>query len=322
MYDVNEAAWSGELLELAQLPADKLPGLKWSGEVVGKVLSSIAEEFSIPEGVLVVLGGHDQECAGVGVGLRSKNMTISLGNESILLTSVDEPMIDRQMRIPCLPSVEKNKWVLEGVISIGGAGLSWMRSLIAEFIKSMCSDKGVADISLDELYSIAGEADTGASGTMFFSHMTGAASPYWVPGTGVFYGISLSTAMPHLIRAILEGWAFQLKTNFEVLKSLYDDVENVIVFEEGSKSRFVLQMVADILNIPLTVPDVEEPALLGAAILAGVGAGVYEDLPSAQAEVIRTRSSIQPDEENAKEYTSIYERFIKIEKLLLGASQS
>lgn len=322
IHDVQKLEWSEELLNMAQIPKEKLPELDWAGNVAGPITKKLAGEFGIPEDTLVVLGGHDQECAGIGAGLQFGNMTISFGTASIILASIDKPLFDKLMRIPCLPSVEKDKWVMEGVVSIGGAGLRWIRDFINGFSETLCNQgMQVPSLDYEQLVGIAEKVEIGESEVLFFSHMTGATSPYWLPSaTGVFHGISLSTTMPHIVKAVIEGWIFQIKTNLLVLKELTYDPEEVIIFGGGAKSRFIGQLTADILNKPVIVPDTTETALLGAGILAGIGSGVYKDVPSAQKEVIRQAERIEPIMENVQKYSAIYEKFIKIEKFMLDST--
>ncbi len=322
MHDVRKLEWSPELLKTADIDKEQLPELDWAGSVVGPVLKELVHELGIPEDTLIVLGGHDQECAGIGAGLQPGVMTISFGTASILLACTEKVLFDKYMRVPCIPSIEKNKWVMEAVVSVGGAGQKWIRDFMNGFAEHLFTgDKQIPEIDYDKVVSIAQKTEIGASGLFFYPHMTGATSPYWIPSaTGVFHGISLSTSMAHMVRAVMEGWIFQIKTNFNVLKEFTYEPEKVILFGGGAKDPFIRQLTADVLNKPVLVTETTETALLGASILAGVGCGIYKDIPSAQSEVIRLKECICPIEENVQKASDIYRKYLNIEEIVLATA--
>lgn len=321
MHDVQKLGWSDEMLEIVGLPKEKLPELDWAGNVAGPIKKELASEFGIPEQTLIVLGGHDQECSGIGAGLQLGEMTISYGTASTLLACIEKPLFDAHMRVPCLPSVEKNKWVMEAVVSVGGAGQRWMRDLLNGFIEILHPGyRELAAVDYEQVINIANKAEIGAGDVFFYPHMTGATSPYWDSSArGAFYGISMATSITHMIRAVIEGWIFQIKTNLNVLKEITYDPDHVIIFGGGARNRFIQQATADILNKPVVIPDTVEASLLGACILAGLGAGIYKDVLSAQKEVIRRNEHVKPIDENVEKYSRIYERYLKTEQVILAA---
>jgi sugar (pentulose or hexulose) kinase len=322
MLDLHKLVWLKDFLEVVPLEEEKLPELDWAGNVVGSLSKDLADRWELPRDTLVVLGGHDQECSGVGAGLQPGEMTISFGTASILLACIEKPLLDPLMRIPCLPSVEPNKWVLEAVVSVGGASLRWMRDLINGFTGTLDENGSrFPPLDYDQLSKIAGKAEIGSSGVSFYPHMTGATSPYWnSSATGVFQGISLSTTLPLLIRSVLEGWIFQIKNNFNVLKEITYDPRQAIIFGGGAKNHLIQQLTADVLGKPVLIPETTESSLLGACILAGVGAGIYQDIPSAQNTVIRRTECVEPIPENVQKYEVIYNKYWTVEQSILNLS--
>lgn len=316
LHDVQKLQWSDKLLEAAGITKDKLPGLDWAGVPVGKVLEGVSIELGLPKDMLVVLGGHDQECAGMGAGLQKGIITISLGTAANILMSTDQPLLDEKMRIPCIPSVERDKWAMEAVVSVGGAGLNWICELVNS-ANDICNQNSIVDYNV--ALSNAQTISIGSDGLFFYPHISGATSPYWIPSaTGVFHGVSLNTSMRHMIRSVVEGWVFQLKTNLLVMNELGNEPKSVIIFGGGAKSTFIRQLVADILNKPVIITNTTETALLGACILAGIGCGLYSNIAEAQKLTIRSECCIEPDRENAKSYADIYEKYSETEKALLG----
>jgi sugar (pentulose or hexulose) kinase len=321
LLDLHKPEWCEDLLNVVPLGREKLPALDWAGSVVGPLKREIADLWGFPQDTLVVLGGHDQECSGIGAGLQPGEMTISFGTASILLACIDKPLLDPLMRIPCLPSVETNKWVLEAVVSVGGAGLRWMRDFINGFSGILNrGDSSFLPLDYDQLTKICQNVEIGSLGVTFYPHMTGATSPYWISSaTGVFHGISLSTSLPHMIRAVIEGWIFQIKNNFQVVKEITYDPKQAIIFGGGAKSRFIQQLSADILNKPIFIPETTESSLLGACILASVGSGIHKDIPSAQKAMIRRTECVEPVPDNVQMYQAFYEKYWKTEQKILYA---
>jgi len=320
MHDVTKLCWASDILEATEVPREKLPDIAWAGTPLGKIRSDAARELGLSTEVEVVLGGHDQECAALGAGLMQDGISISLGTASILVAPLRAPIFDPQMRIPCYPSVERDEWVLEAVVSAAGMSLRWLRDLFQGVISSQ---SGMATrINYESMIALAESVPPGSDGVSFFPHLSGATSPFWQPGaSGVFYGISLSTSEAELARAVLEGWAFQLKSNLLVIEQLIGLRKRIIIFGGGTRSAFIQQLVADVLDRPVTVCNTPETALLGAALLAGVGAGFYDDINEAKATACASGWTVEPRPEAAERYRYIYHRYRQVEDRLLDIGE-
>ncbi len=320
IHDVTQLKWSTDMLKVTQVPREKLPDIAWAGTALGKLRPGAAQELDLSTEVEVVLGGHDQECAALGAGLRPEDVTISLGTASILVASLKGPTFDPQMRIPCYPSVERDTWVLEAVVSAAGISLRWLRDIFRGIVKDRHGDESLIDY--ESMIALAETAPLGCDGVSFFPHLSGATSPFWCPGaTGVVYGISLSTSESDLVRAVLEGWVFQLKSNLLIIEELVGVRDQVVVFGGGARSSYILQLIANVLNRPVAVSTTPETALLGAAILAGVGAGFYEDVSSAKAAVCSFGRTVEPQPEAVEAYSQVYEGYRHKEDHLLAIGE-
>lgn len=320
MHEVTQLCWSSEILEATGVPGEKLPDIAWAGTPLGKLRSTAARELGLSTEVQVVLGGHDQECAALGAGLVHKDVTISLGTASILVAPLEAPAFDPEMRIPCYPSVERDKWVLEAVVSTAGISLRWLRDTFQGIINSQLGAR--LQIDYESMIALAETAPLGCNGVSFFPHMSGATSPFWQPGaTGAFHGISLSTTEAELVRAVLEGWVFQLKSNLLIIEELVGVRDQAVIFGGGAQSSFIQQLIADILNRPVVVSTTPETALLGAAILAGVGAGFFDDVNAAQAAVCGFERTVEPQPEAVERYGRVYDRYRQIEDHLLAMGE-
>jgi D-xylulose kinase len=320
MHDVIQLCWSSDMLQATGVPREKLPDIAWAGTPLGKIRPTAAQELGLSAEVEVVLGGHDQECAALGAGLRQKDVSISLGTASILIAPLKGPAFDPRMRIPCYPSVERDKWVLEAVVSTAGVSLRWLRDLFQEVINRQ---QGVrTQVDYESMIALAETIPPGCDGVWFFPHLSGATSPFWNPGaTGVFYGISLSTSKAELVRAVLEGWVFQLKSNLLIIEELVGRCDRVIIFGGGARSSFIQQLIANVLDRPVAVSATPETALLGAAILAGTGAGFFDNVEVAKAAVCVFGLTMEPQLEAVERYCSIYERYRQVENHLLAIGE-
>lgn len=319
MHDLTALSWADDLLEAVGIPIEKLPSIDWAGTLLGSIQPKAAKELGLPNTVQVVLGGHDQECAAIGAGLRKGEVTISLGTASILVTATKEIISDPDMRIPCYPHVIKEQFVLEAVISTAGVAFRWLRDLFNS-VASVAYGSQYDHLALD---TMAKSVPPGANGALFFPHLSGATSPFWDPNaSGVLYGITLATTPSHIVRAVLEGWCYQLKSNLLIIEELTSQREATIVFGGGTRSSFLRQLLADVLGRPILIPAASETALQGAAILAGLGIGEFSNLEEAATQIRKEAIEIEPNPRNVDAYAEHYPHYRAIEDLLISSERA
>jgi len=308
MYDISNLTWSEEIIGQFSIPMEKLPSIRWAGTSIGKISRHIAQEIGLSSEILIVVGGQDQKCADLGAGLVEGVATLSLGTAVALTTMGSRPVIDKQMRIPCFPYLLRNRWVLEGVISTGGGSLKWLKQIMND-----------TRYSYEKLIDMAKEAPLGAKGVFFFPHLVGATSPHWESkAKGVFYGLSLSTSTKDLVRSLLEGVAFQVKENLEILEELTEEVKEIRVFGGGAKSKFWGEIIANVTGKRVYLLSSREAATIGACVLAGVGSGVYKNYQEA-VESLKNLSymKVEPDICVQKKYEELYLNYRKVEEKIL-----
>ncbi|NLD49469.1 MAG: hypothetical protein GX660_20125 [Clostridiaceae bacterium] len=311
-HNLQQMNWDKELLKLLDIPLEKFPSLDWSGTLLGDIKSDIAKEIGLPKNVKLVLGGHDQECAALGAGVSNGDISISMGTASILIAPTDVAIIDPKLRIPSYPHVEENQFVLEAVVSAAGVSFRWIKDLFNTISRNFSYD-------YDDLVDLALQTPPGSNGIKFFPHLSGATCPFWNPkSTGMVLGISLDTSKSEFTRSLLEGWCYQLKTNLNVIEELTGRRENIFVFGGGAKNQKLLQILADILGKPIRISATSETALLGAAMLAGLGAGVYSNLADAKTNVRKEGKVIENDMAVSRIYQSLYEDYRFIEDQFIG----
>lgn len=264
LYDMKAKTWSSRILQQYGLTADQLPALKWSGEIAGTLTAEAAEALHLKEGCPVAVGAQDQRCASLSVGLRPGVMSISLGTSGAICKYWDAPHTEGDMRIGWSAYINENSWVTEGVINTAAASLRWLR------------DTMFPGMDYEGIDAEAEAAQNRGSCLLFYPYLNGPSSPDNYPeSTGCFHGVSLSTQRGDFALAVLEGVAFQIRIMLEAMQA-NENVHTLVLFGGGAKSALWAQIIADITGICINVPETAEAAGAGAAILAGIAAGIFD----------------------------------------------
>jgi xylulokinase len=206
-----------------------------------------------------------------------------------------------------MPHAVPGLHLLLGAMVSSGACLRWFR------------DQFAPGEEFDALTGQAAQTPPGSHGVVFLPYMMGERSPLWhTNARGVFFGVSLASSKAAMIRSILEGAAFALRHNMEVAIGAGAEVREVRSVGGCSRSRLWNQIKADVLNRPLLLPRASVGAPFGDAILAGMGVGLYEDLPASLARMVRLETCFEPNAANHERYTEIYGVFRNIYRHLKG----
>jgi len=307
LLDLRRLEWSDALLTTFGIDRRQLPDLAPAGSIAGTLSPHVARELGLRSETLVVVGGQDQKCAALGAGIRPGLATVSLGTASAISCLTTEPVLDPHRRIPAFPFVAPGYWDLEGVISTSGGALRWVRD-------TFFPARDYADLS-----ALAGQSPPGANGVRFFPHLTGAASPLWhSEARGTFTGLGLATDSADIVRSVLEGVTFQIRSNIDVMDSLVA-VEKLVLFGGGAKSRLWCEIISQVTNKPAYVTKMADVANWGACVLAGIGAGLYEDYMS---EELPQELSLRhlPSPANVRQYDELYREYRVAEDRLLDRS--
>ncbi|HHW31318.1 MAG TPA: hypothetical protein GXX20_06540 [Clostridiaceae bacterium] len=304
-FDINNRQWDSSLLEKFAIDIDKLPDLDYMGTCVGNILPEVAEELGLSKEVKIILGGQDQKCSAIGAAIADGITTVSLGTATAISTIFTKPALDPQMRIPCF-CFDKDRWIIESVIGTSCVSLKWLRNT---FFK---------EHSYKELDVMAERSLPGAKGVFFYPHLEGAGTPFNIYDMkGFMYGFTLSTSHEDVIRALMEGIAFQIKANVDVHEDLGVRINELRVFGGGSNSDIWCRIIADVTGKTVSVLYTSEIANLGAAVLAGVGAGFYKNYDDVLSNIKLVKKQYKPQEENMKIYSEVYEDYLKIQEKIL-----
>lgn len=295
-YDIHTQDWMPEMFEKFGIDPDMFPTLGVLGDVVGTVLPEVAEELGLSPETKVVMGAQDQRCASFGAGIDDGIITISLGTASAICAIVKEPLIDDQMKVTCC-GLDRDRWMLETVVGTAGVALKWLKNTL------------FPSCSFRELDEQAEQAKPGSNGTMFFPLL----SPEDCGDSrGAFEGLSLTTQPCEIIRSVLEGIAYQIKMHISNMERIGVEAEEIRIFGGGSKSAIWCQIIADITGKRVVVPRTIETANLGAAIIAGIGCGMFRDFQDAYKIAGGISNSYQPNSENNQFYAKQYEKYLRL----------
>ncbi|MHA1127261.1 MAG: xylulokinase [Candidatus Heimdallarchaeota archaeon] len=306
LFDINTLSWSDHILNKLDIPKEKLPKPIPSGTKIGGLTKQASEELGLPEGLPIVAGGGDQQCAAIGVGVTKKGrVKATTGTGTFLLAYLEESQRDPKRRVLCSCHAVPGKYVFEASIFTTGSVLRWFRDNFSSAEKSLAPTLNLD--TYDLLGMQAENISPGSEGVMVIPHFTGAGAPYWDPNAkGIIFGLSLGHSRKHIIRAIMEATCYEIKTNLQVLKELGTDTKELRITGGASRNSTWNQIEADICKIPVIKGQVEEATALGAAILAGVGAGVYKNIEAAAEEMIVTDEQKEPIKKNSAIYDKYY----------------
>jgi len=315
MFDIEKLRWSTEILDLADLDADKLPEPHPSGTVVGEVSRRASEETGLAEGTLVVTGGHDQACGALGVGaIHPGPAYVSTGTVESIVVASDKPLTDPRvlsMGYASYCHVAPNRYLTLGANPTAGVLLRWFRDKFGREYVEEAASKGVSvyDIMVKE----ASRVPIGSLGLFVAPYFMGAGTPNWdTYARGLVIGLTIAHGKPELVRAILEGVTYELRLNVEALEELGVEVEELRTVGGGARSPFWLQLKADITGKRVVVPVITEASSAGAAMLAGLGAGLYKSLDDALRRFYREARVYKPRMDVKRSYDRFYGVYVKL----------
>jgi xylulokinase len=306
--DLKEGAWSPETLDYVGMPIDKLPGLAQAGTVVGALSKHMADALGLPRDAEIVIGAHDQCVAATGAGAIHAGMAAYGLGTFICLAPIYDHIPPAQQMVDNRLNVEHH--ALPGLyISFyhnltGGALLKWFRDTFAPMEKAAAQANG-----LDVYDQLLGEMPAEPTDLMVLPHFAPTGPPYYDDNpNGMIAGLTLETTRGEYVKGLLEGVTYYFRAGLELLDKAGIAINEIRVTGGGARSDGWLQIKADILGRPLARPKITEAGALGAAILAGVGSGVYGSAEQAVQALVKVDRIFEPDQARHRLYG---ERFAK-----------
>ncbi len=306
LLDVRKRDWSQEVLNALDIPAAWLPKCYESPLVSGQISSPAMEATGLKAGTPVVGGGGDQAAQAVGSGIIEAGLvSVTSGTSGVVFASTDELLVEPEGRLHAFCHAVPGKWHLMGVMLSAGGSLRWLRDTIGQPEKDVAALIGRDPYEL--LTAEAAQAPVGSEGLFFLPYLTGERTPYPDPyARGVFMGLTLRHGKAHLVRAVLEGVAYGLRDSLELMRNLGLELRQVRASGGGARSELWRQIQTDIFGVEMVTINVTEGAAYGAALLAGVGAGLYASVEEACSRTIRVVERTEPVAQNVTVYGQYY----------------
>jgi xylulokinase len=297
LFDLAERNWSKDVLAKLQIPAEWLPPTFEGPMVTGKVTAEAAEATGLAAGTPVMAGGGDQAAGAVGAGaVKPGVVALTLGTSGVVFASTEKPLVEPQGRLHAFCHALPNTWHFMGVTLSAAGSLQWYHDTLAP------------SESFDALMAEAAEAPAGSEGLLFLPYLSGERTPYPDPAArGCFVGLTLRHKRAHMTRAVLEGVAFSMRDCFALLgEAGLSGINEVRVAGGGAKSALWRQICASVLGVDLVTVNSTEGGAFGAALLAGVGAEAWPDVPAACAATIAVTGRDTPNAEWRAAYDKLY----------------
>jgi D-xylulose kinase len=318
LFDVRQAKWSDRILNEFGIPIEKLPETIESGTKIGELTAKAAKETGLKEGTPVVAGGGDQQCAALGVGVvREGRLKSTTGTGTFLLAHSKTVRLDPGLRVLCSRHVVPGSYVVEASMFTTGSALRWFRDNLGSEERTIADDRGIDPY--DVITEEADKVPPGAEGVIHIPHFVGAGAPNWNPHSrGIFAGLALGHTRAHIIRAILEGVSYEIRTNVEVMRELGLPSQEVRVTGGAARSETWMQIQSNILRMPVIRTQMEEATAVGAAILACKGIGVFKSVAQAAEEMVQTLPPLIPTKETLGIYKKGYTKFRELYSAISG----
>jgi xylulokinase len=248
----------------------------------------------------VVGGGGDQAAQAVGVGaVKAGIVALTLGTSGVVFATTEQALIEPDGRLHAFCHSLPDRWHFMGVMLSAAGSLQWYRDTVAP------------ETEFDDLVAEADSVEPGCEGLLFLPYLTGERTPHPDPlARGTWTGLTVRHRRQHLTRSVLEGVGFGLRDSFTLIEGAgLGSIDQVRISGGGSRSPLWRQILADILGVELVTVNTSEGAAYGAALLAGVGVGIYSDVLEACEATVEITGSASPNAEHVETYQAYYQRY-------------
>jgi xylulokinase len=299
LFDVAQRRWSRAMLHLMDLDESYLPRAFESPEITGRVTRDGAKATGLREGIPVVAGAGDQAAGAVGMGIVQPGaVSATIGTSGVVFAATSRPALDTRGRVHTFCHAIPDRWHVMGVTQAAGLSLRWFR------------DQFARAENYDQLCDEASNVPTGSDGVLWAPYLMGERTPHLDPhARAALVGLTANHTRAHVVRAILEGVAFSLRDTLTIFSEMNVPVENIRLGGGGARSPLWRQIQTDVYGRAVEVLEAEEGAAYGAALLAGVGAGIWSSVDDACAQAVRVASRIEPAIEAIEIMNKRYEAF-------------
>jgi xylulokinase len=309
-FDPKTRGYSEEMLRILGINRNMLPSVHESYEVVGLLQENIKNMLNIQHDVQIVAGGGDQAVGAIGTGVTGDGeCSISLGTSGVIFVAAEQFKVDHQSYLQSYAHANGKYHIMAVMLNAAGA-IKWWNESIFDNTDYDAYYKNVESSALED-------------NLFFLPYLTGERAPINDPlAKGVLYGLGIHHTKKDIDKAVVEGVTFALRDSFELINKLGIEIKRVRVTGGGAKSNVWAQLISDIFNVEVVkIIEAEGPAL-GAAILAMVGCGVYDNVDQACKEIVKLGGTFKPNLKNVSFYQKKYQQFIKLYPVLKDLYQT
>jgi xylulokinase len=307
MFDVTHRRWSEQILNMMEIPKEFMPAAFESPEITGRVNAEGAEATGLREGTPVVAGAGDQAAGAVGMGIVQPGaVSATIGTSGVVFAATARPALDKAGRVHTFCHAVPGRWHVMGVTQAAGLSLRWFRDNFFTTLQTFEPQRDPYDVLCEE----AEKTPAGADGVLWAPYLMGERTPHLDPhARAALVGLAASHTRAHIVRAILEGVAYSLRDTFTIFSEMDVPVEKIRLGGGGARSPLWQQIQADVYGQTVELLAAEEGAAYGAALLAGVGAGVWSSVDQACTEAVRVEKTVEPDASAVKVMDNQYKTF-------------
>lgn len=304
-YRIDKKEWDLPFIRYFGLNESIFPEARRSGHKIGETNLSDCEKIGLMKGIPVAVSGHDHVCAALAVGvINTGEISNSIGTAETLLGSLDEMKLgktefDSGFNFGCHVFPSRFFWM--GSIQSSGGSVEWFRKQFAK-----------KQLTYQELEELMQDVKNVPTGIFYYPYLAGSGAPRPNPhAKGSFIGLQTEHTRGDILRAIYEGTAYELTRLKRSVDELFNlDIRELITVGGGAKNQIWMQIKADVTNCQLSIPSVTEASLLGAALIAGLGCGVYEtkqELLQIVSQINKNVEHIYPDGENHLKFHELFQ---------------
>lgn len=310
VWDVTRVEWSEELCRLFDVSPEMFGKPTRPGTQVGQIGPAVAQKTGFAVGTPICVGAGDQNCGVVGMGsIRNGMATVTLGTAGLAILSLDR-------RIPGFGGMMitnhavPGMWEMEGLSNAAASSYRWFRDVIGTLEKENEQHNGRS--AYDYLNELAGQAAVGSKGLLYLPYLGTAATPRWNPNArSAFIGMSFAHGRPEVVRSVLEGVVLEIRDMMDGWIQAGVTPQVIRLGGGATKSPLWNQIQADVYGRPVQTLKVGESTVLGAALLAGVGAGVFKSIEEGVAQMVHVTGEVEPNMSNHRVYEDLYQAYTR-----------
>ena len=301
LLDVRNRCWSDDMIDICGIRKEQLPSLYESSHVTGTLLPDISGALGLRPDVKVVAGAGDNAAAAVGTGTAGSNAcNISIGTSGTVFITSDRFREDNSNALHSFIHAD-GTYHLMGCMLSAASCLKWFCGEILGTEDLAAEQGGISDEML------------GRNCAFFLPYLMGERSPINdTDARGTFTGLTMDTSRRDMVQAVMEGVAFAIRDSFEAARALGIDIKKSRLCGGGARSILWRKILADVLDIPIEIPQAEEGPGYGASMLAMVGCGEYNNVKECAEELVRTKETVFPDPAVSARYEAQYQKFRRI----------